>query len=69
MDRIEQAETNKSLKEAVSRVVDYAREQARKNRTPIYIEDESGLLIKEYPDGHKTRIVCDEQGEREIPLA
>lgn len=63
------SDVEKSLDEAVKRVPEHAREEAKKHGTPIYTEDDTGVVIKEYPDGRKVRVVKDDRGQREIPLA
>ncbi|MDR6726199.1 hypothetical protein J2W91_004705 [Paenibacillus amylolyticus] len=41
-----------------------ARQEAQNNGVPIVYE-ENEKMIKEYPDGRKTEIIYDEQGNKE----
>ncbi|MFD1674296.1 hypothetical protein [Alicyclobacillus fodiniaquatilis] len=54
------------VKEAASQVAEHAREGARKDGVPFYYKDNSGRLIKEYPDGRRSEII---HNKKEIPLA
>lgn len=69
MSQIDWSEVQKTLGEAASKVADYARKEARDHGTPVFVEDDEGRWFKEYPDGRRVRLIRDDQGEREVPLA
>ncbi|MMZ48174.1 hypothetical protein D1872_98350 [compost metagenome] len=59
-----QISTN-DLKDVLRRATQSARQEAKKNGVPAVYE-ENGMMIKEYPDGKKTRIIFTEEGKREV---
>lgn len=53
------------LKDVLKRATQSAREEAKKNGVPAVYE-ENGVMIKEYPDGKKTRLVFTKEGREEV---
>ncbi|MFK0526492.1 hypothetical protein ACINKY_30205 [Paenibacillus illinoisensis] len=53
------------LKEVLKKATHSAREEAKKNGVPAVYE-ENGEMVKEYPDGTKTKVVFTEEGRKEV---
>ncbi|MCL6663480.1 MULTISPECIES: hypothetical protein [Paenibacillus] len=53
------------LKDILKRATQSAREEARKNGVASVYE-ENGVMVKEYPDGKKTKIIFTPEGRKEV---